>query len=57
MSAILEGIIWGLAVAAAILFLLTIILVILHVLIPLLTRDTSYVAMVPAYLLIGGRST
>ncbi len=57
MNAILEGMIWGLAIAAAILFLITIMLVILHVFIPILTRDYFYVAMMPMYLLIGSRST
>lgn len=57
MSAILEGIIWGLAIAAAILFLITIMLVILHIFIPLLTREPFHVAMVPTYLLIGNCST
>ncbi len=57
MSPILEGIIWGLAIAAAILFLITIMLLILYVFMPLVNRGHFYIAMAPMYLLISSRLT
>ncbi len=57
MSPILEGIIWGLTIAAAILFLITIMLLILYVFMPLVNREHFYIAMAPMYLLISSRLT